>query len=79
MINHDLRTYVATSAARQCLKTLLAYKKKGSKGTRPVRPKKGMSAEEFEKFKISVWKAAGERINDGWGTARDHYVSPSVW
>ena len=61
------------------LGTLVAYKKKSSKGTRPVRPKKGMSQAEFDKFKISVWKAAGQRINDGWGTARDHYVSPSVW
>jgi hypothetical protein len=79
LINHDLRTYVATNSVRQWLSTLPAYKKKGSKDKRPVRPKKGMSQEEFDKFKIHGWKVAGERINDGWGTVRDHYVSPSVW
>lgn len=86
MINHDLRTYMANAVVFQWLEGLPGFKKTKGKTAKqirddpnPARPKKGMSAEEFEKFKVKGWQQAAMQLNDGWTTVRDNYVSPYVW
>jgi hypothetical protein len=66
LINHDLRTYMATNTAREAI----------AKWFKKDMPK---NEAELKREKMKVAKIAGAAINDKWDTALKSYISPAVW